>query len=276
MVVLNTVDATSMLTRPVRVAVLCSHRAPGLLHLLNCDAERGTAYDIVCCLTTEPTFAEEVRVERRGVPTLPHDIHEFYAARKARIAGTPGVRSAFDARTAQILRAFSPDLVVLAGYVYLLTEPMLAAFPRRILNLHFADLTLRTPGGEPGFPGTRAVRDALAAGCSETRATVHLVTAAMAAGPPIVRSWPFPVSPMVEDAGAWNATDMFNAYVFAHEQWMTRACAGPMWSAALHLVSRRDVDLDSPIPVRACAAPWELSRRGALIPPLVAAPAFAR
>ena len=67
----------------LRVAVLCSHRAPGLLHLLNADPDRGRAYDIVCCVTSETTFAEEVRVERRGVPTRSHDIRAFYDARRA-------------------------------------------------------------------------------------------------------------------------------------------------------------------------------------------------
>jgi folate-dependent phosphoribosylglycinamide formyltransferase PurN len=177
---------------PLRVAVLCSHRAPGLLHLLNADPDRGRTYDIVCCVTSESAFAEEVRVERRGVPMRSHDIRAFYDARKAPLARAPEVRAAFDAKTVDVLNTFSPDLVVLAGYLYLLSDPMLLAFSKRILNLHFADLTLRTPGGEPGFPGIRAVRDALAAGCTETRATVHLVDETVDAGPPLVRSWAFP------------------------------------------------------------------------------------
>jgi phosphoribosylglycinamide formyltransferase-1 len=263
--------------KPLRIAVLCSHRAPGLLHLLNCDTERGRSYDIVCCVTSETTFAEEVRVERRGVPTRSHRIHEFYEARQAPLGCAPEVRSAFDAGTVKILKAFSPDLVVLAGYLYLLTDPMLSAFPRRILNLHFADLTLRTPDGRPGFPGMRAVRDALAAGCTETRATVHLVDDGVDTGLPIVRSWAFPVSPMVDEAHAWNATDLLNAYAFAHEQWMMRACAGPLWSAALQLVTSQAVDLDRRAsPVGEPPASWELSRHGALMSPLAAPLALAR
>jgi phosphoribosylglycinamide formyltransferase-1 len=263
--------------KPLRIAVLCSHRAPGLLHLLNADPDRGRTFDIVCCVTSESTFAEEVRVERRGVPTRSHDIRAFYDARKAPLGHAPEVRAAFDAKTVDILKVYSPDLVLLAGYLYLLSDPMLSAFDKRILNLHFADLTLRTPGGGPGFPGIRAVRDALAAGCPETRATVHLVDETVDAGPPLVRSWAFPVSPMVEEAQAWAATDMLHAYAFAHEQWMMRACAGPLWSAALQLVTGRAIDLDRlPASTREAAAPWELSRRGALMPPLVAQPALAR
>ncbi|HMB79696.1 MAG TPA: formyltransferase family protein [Vicinamibacterales bacterium] len=266
-----------MLTRPLRVAVLCSHRAPGLLHLLNADPDRGRTFDIVCCVTSEATYAEEVRVERRGVPTRSHGIRAFYDARKAPIGRAPEIRSAFDAETVTLLKRFAPDLILTAGYLYLLTEPMLAAFRHRILNLHFADLMLRTPDGAPGFPGIRAVRDALAAGCADTRATVHLVDAGVDAGQPLVRSWPFPVSPMVEDAAAWTATDLLRAYTFAHEQWMMRACAGPLWSAALQLVTRRTIDLDRlAASVPDTVAPWELGRRGTLMPPLMAQLALAR
>jgi len=96
-----------MLT-PLRVAVLCSHRAPGLLHLLNADPDRGRNFEVVCCVTSESTFAEEVRVERRGVPTRSHDIRAFYDARQARLSAAPDVRAAFDADTARLLKPYSP------------------------------------------------------------------------------------------------------------------------------------------------------------------------
>jgi hypothetical protein len=70
---------------------------------------------------------------------------------------------------------------------------------------------------------------------------------------------------MVEEAQAWAATDMLHAYGFAHEQWMMRACAGPLWSAALQLVTGRAIDLDRlAASAQEAVMPWELSRRGAL------------
>jgi phosphoribosylglycinamide formyltransferase-1 len=254
-----------MLT-PLRVAVLCSHRAPGVMHLLNADPERGRTFEIVCCLTSESTFAEEVRVERRGVPTRSHDIRAFYGAREAALGAAPDVREAFDRETAAILKPFSPQLILTAGYLYVLSDPMLTAFPNRVLNLHFADLTRRTPDGQPEFPGIRAVAAALDAGCRETRATVHLATGTVDAGPPIVRSWPFPVSPMIEEAKEWTGTDLRRAYRFAHEHWMMRACSGPMWSAALALVTSGAVDLDRLASAGGGAARvWDLGRGGALM-----------
>jgi folate-dependent phosphoribosylglycinamide formyltransferase PurN len=258
------------LNHPMSVAVLCSHRAPGLLHLLNRDKDRGRLYDIVCVVTSERTFAEEVRVERRGVPVRPHPIAAFYEAREAPLYRSPAVRAEYDAATVEILKPFAPDVVVLDGYLYLATAPLLDAFTSRVINLHFSDLTLRLADGRPRFPGLRAVRDSLFAGRSDTRATVHLVDGDPDGGAPIVRSWAFPASPMVRDAKAWSAVDMFKAYAFAHQQWMMRAASGPLLSAALRLIASRQVNLEllaASDPAK--VAPWNLDERGTLTPPPV-------
>jgi phosphoribosylglycinamide formyltransferase-1 len=59
------------------------------------------------------------------------------------------------------------ELVVLAGYMHLLTEPFLRRFPERIVNVH--------PSLLPAFPGAHAIRDAVAAGADPTGVTVHYV-----------------------------------------------------------------------------------------------------
>jgi phosphoribosylglycinamide formyltransferase 1 len=257
--------------RPIRVAVLCSHRAPGLLYLLNRAPDRGVAYEVVCVVTSQQTFAEEVRVERRGIPTLAHPIREFYHARGASLYHDVLVREAYDAETFGIVEPYLPDLILLDGYQYLVTTPLLRTFARRIVNLHFGDLTLRLADGRPRFPGIRAVRDALASGCSETRATVHLVNEEAGGGPPIVRSWPFPVSRLVEDTRSPNAPEVFKAYTYAHQQWMMRTAAGPLMAATLRLVSTGTIDLDDLAGTGAAASsPWLLDQHGFLLAPEVA------
>jgi folate-dependent phosphoribosylglycinamide formyltransferase PurN len=228
---------------PIRVAVLCSHRAPGLMYLLNQCPDRGVTYEIVCCLTSEFTFAEEVRVERRGIPALVHPIEPFYEDRGAPLYRDMHVRAEYDAITAKRLEPFFPDLVVLDGYLYLVTAPLLKAFGPRIVNLHFSDLAIRRPDGGPAFPGLRAVHDAILAGRPETRATIHAVTEEADAGPPLVRSRPFPVSPLVGDLRPQGASDVLKAYVYAHQQWMMRTVSGPLLSAALRLIAIGAVDL---------------------------------
>ena len=73
------------------------------------------------------------------------------------------------------LREAGCELIVLAGYMRLVKEPMLAAWPGRIVNVH--------PSLLPAFPGLEAWRQALDAGVAETGCTVHLVDAGMDTGP---------------------------------------------------------------------------------------------
>jgi phosphoribosylglycinamide formyltransferase-1 len=255
--------------KSMTVAVLCSGRAPGLLHALSRDGRRDRAYQIVCCISSDAAFADLAQVERCGVPTHAHPIRRFYEERGASVCGDPAVRAEYDTQMADLLMPYSPDLVLLDGYLYLITAPLLTAFPGRILNLHFSDLTLRKPDGRPRFPGIRAVHDTLAAGLPETYATMHLVNAEPDDGAPILRSWPFPVSPMVTDALAWKATDLFKAYAYAHQEWMIGAAAGPMLVAALELVGAGVVDLTrlgtaEPHTI----APWQLDEHGHATAPM--------
>ena len=76
---------------------------------------------------------------------------------------------------AGVLRAHGVGLVVLAGYMRLLKEPLISAFPGRVINIH--------PSLLPKFPGLAAWRQALAAGETEAGCTVHRVDLGMDTGP---------------------------------------------------------------------------------------------
>jgi phosphoribosylglycinamide formyltransferase 1 len=254
--------------RPLRVAVLCSHRAPGLMYLLNRTPDRGASFEIACVVTSEDTFDEEVRVERRGIPTLVHSIRRFCEARGASVYHDLETRRAYDYATAKLLEPYFVDLILLDGYLYLVTKPLLNAFPNRIINLHFSDLTIRNDDGTPRFPGIRAVRDALSAGCAETRATAHLVNEFPDDGAPIVVSWPFAVSPFIGKLSTMGASNIFGSYVYAHQQWMMQAASGPLMAAALRLVSTGAVNLqDLARARRARVCPWQLDEQGSLLAP---------
>ena len=224
---------------PIRVAVLCSHRAPGLVHVLSRDRNRGSLYEIVCCVTSEATFAEEVRVERRGIPTIPHPIQHFYG-----VVGRPlrdlDARREYDERTVRKLAPYKPDLIVLSSYLYLLTEPMLDAFPDRIVNIHHSDLLARRPDGSPRYPGLRAVRDAILAGERETRASAHIVDAEIDAGQVLLRSWPFPVPEVARWATLRQASDVLRSVAFAQTEWMLRSVWGPMIARSIEMMACGD------------------------------------
>jgi phosphoribosylglycinamide formyltransferase 1 len=88
-------------------------------------------------------------------------------------------REARDTTMAAWLEERGARWIVLAGYMHLLRPVFLDRFPGRVINVHPALL--------PDFPGTHAIEDALAAGVSETGATVHYVDEGVDSGPVIVQ-----------------------------------------------------------------------------------------
>ncbi len=106
----------------------------------------------------------------------------------------PATRRAYDERLADVLAVFAPDLVVLAGWMLLLSPQFLARFPGRVINVHPAllpenggDVVETNRGAIPALRGAYAVRDALRAGLPLTGATVHVVTDDLDAGPVLLR-----------------------------------------------------------------------------------------
>ena len=77
------------------------------------------------------------------------------------------------------IQFFKPDLVVLAGFMRILPAEFVAALSPRLINLH--------PSLLPLYPGAHAVRDALAAGATETGTTMHVVDAGVDSGPVIAQ-----------------------------------------------------------------------------------------
>lgn len=84
-------------------------------------------------------------------------------------------RAARDQAMAEWLIAQGVELVVLAGYMHILTPAFLDRFPTRVINVH--------PSLLPAFPGAHAVEDQLAAGVAEAGVTVHIVDEGVDTGP---------------------------------------------------------------------------------------------
>ena len=149
-------------------------------------------------------------MERRGVPCVPHSMARF--SREKRVSRRDlAARAEYDRETHALLQPYHPDLLLLDGYLLLVTEPLLDAYRGLIINVHHADLLRRTADGAVAYPGLRAVRDAFLAGETETRATAHLVTERLDDGPVLLRSWAFPVPPIVAWALERDAGDVLRA-----------------------------------------------------------------
>jgi folate-dependent phosphoribosylglycinamide formyltransferase PurN len=222
---------------PLRVAVLTSTAGPRLRHLLAADPNRGSSHRFVCGVVNDVDSGADDLLAEHDVPVERHDIHDFYEERGADLSDLD-VREEFDDRLASTVEEYDPDLVLLVGYLHVLTHPFVARFHPRILNCHHGDLTVRDAAGSPLYTGLNAVEDAIRNSEAATRETVHVATEDVDAGPVVVRSPPFEVNrPLVEDALARGDDAVLDAYVYAHRRWMAAAGGGPALAAAIELVA---------------------------------------
>jgi phosphoribosylglycinamide formyltransferase 1 len=132
---------------------------------------------------------------RLPVVAVASNTRDAHALALARAAGIQTATFSLDCHADRIerdlvmatwLEKHGVELVVLAGYMHLLTKPFLDRFPGQIVNVH--------PSLLPEFPGTHAVEDAIAAGVEETGVTVHLVDEGIDTGP-ILAQEAVPVAP---------------------------------------------------------------------------------
>jgi len=109
---------------------------------------------------------------------------EYAAGRGIATAIVPhrdyATREAFDAALAQAIDGFRPDLVVLAGFMRMLTEGFVLRYQGRLLNIH--------PSLLPAFPGLDTHARALAAGVKLHGCSVHFVTAELDHGPIVIQA----------------------------------------------------------------------------------------
>ena len=90
-----------------------------------------------------------------------------------------GLREAFDAELANVVDAYAPDVVALAGFMRILGDGFVRRFEGRLVNVH--------PSLLPAFTGSHTHRRAIAAGCKLAGATVHFVTPQLDFGPIIAQ-----------------------------------------------------------------------------------------
>jgi phosphoribosylglycinamide formyltransferase 1 len=168
-----------------RIAVLASGSGTNLQALLDATACDTLLAEVAVVVSDRPGAGALQRAAAAGVAavSLPLADHR-----------DPVAREAYDRRLAEVLRAFAPDLIVLAGWMLIFTPSFLETFPRRVVNVHPALLpddggaeVLTSHGRLPALRGPRAVRDALKRRLPVTGATVHYVTTTVDSGPVILR-----------------------------------------------------------------------------------------
>lgn len=145
----------------MRAAVLVSGGGTNLQALIDARDELGAELRVVVSNRAD-AFALE-RARRAGIEAVCLSHKEF------------ATREDFDRALRDALLARGVELVVLAGFMRVLTTAFLDAFPDRVINVHPALL--------PAFPGVDAQAQALAYGAKVTGCTVHLVDAGVDTGP---------------------------------------------------------------------------------------------
>jgi phosphoribosylglycinamide formyltransferase-1 len=169
-----------------RVAVLISGSGSNLQALL--DAELGA--QIVLVASDRPSAQGLQRGLRHGVATA---CVPLTAERRA--DGSLD-RASWERRLADVVAAFTPDLIVLAGFMRVLSAEFLARFPDRVINQHPALLpegggatVLSDSGIElPALRGAHVVAEALARGLPLTGCTIHRVTPIVDDGPVLAQA----------------------------------------------------------------------------------------
>jgi len=132
---------------------------------------------------------------RLTITAVASNRRDAYALIRGREAGIPTATFSLDCHVdrterdlvmATWLEEHGVELVVLAGYLHLLTAPFLDRFPGRVVNVH--------PSLLPAFPGAHAIADALSAGVATTGVTVHYVDEGLDTGA-VIRQEPVRVDP---------------------------------------------------------------------------------
>jgi len=151
-----------------RLAIVISGRGSNLQAFIDACNSGQIDADIALVLSNRPEAGGLAKARDAGIATTCID-HREYATREA-----------FDAAMVDCLQAVNPDLVILAGFMRILTPVFIDAFAGRLLNIH--------PSLLPKYPGLHTHQRALDAGDTMAGVTVHFVTAELDGGPPVIQA----------------------------------------------------------------------------------------
>jgi len=157
-----------MAEKLLNIGVLVSGSGTNLQSIIDACAAGKLKGRVACVISNKADAFALERARRAGIPAL-HLDHRAYAGREA-----------YDDAVVATLREFQVELVVLAGFMRIITPVLLDAFPMSVMNIHPALL--------PAFPGLHAQRQALEYGVKFTGCTVHFVDAGTDTGPIIIQA----------------------------------------------------------------------------------------
>jgi phosphoribosylglycinamide formyltransferase 1 len=150
------------------IVILISGRGSNMEAIVQACATEGWPAQVTAVISSRHDAAGLQFARARGIATAVVD-HKSFADREA-----------FDAELSRVVRRYAPDVVVLAGFMRILTPGFVRQFEGRMVNVH--------PSLLPAFTGLHTHRRAIEAGCKLAGATVHFVTAELDHGPIIAQA----------------------------------------------------------------------------------------
>jgi phosphoribosylglycinamide formyltransferase-1 len=159
---------TDAATPRLPIVVLISGRGSNLQSIIDAAAGGELPIEIRAVISNRPDAAGLGRAAQAGIPVAVVDHTTF------------GNRKDFDRALAACIDRYQPGLVVLAGFMRLLTVDFVGHYRGRMLNIH--------PSLLPDFPGLDTHRRVLEAGCREHGASIHFVTEQMDGGPVVLQA----------------------------------------------------------------------------------------
>ena len=159
-------------TQPVRLGVLASGRGSNLQAIIDAIETGALHARIVVVVSNKREAPALDRARRHGITEVFLDPKPF--------SGRPDTREAYDRALLDVLQKHEAELVLLAGYMKIVTSVLIQAYPHRIMNIHPALL--------PAFPGLDVQQKALDYGVKVSGCTVHFVTEGVDEGPIIVQA----------------------------------------------------------------------------------------
>jgi len=197
---------------PMRVVVLVSGGGTNLQSLLDAGWTGALgAAEIVGVVSNKPGVRALERAATAGVAARVVD-HRGFAE-----------RAAFDSALKAEVQSLGADLVVLAGFMRVLTETFLAGFEDRVINIH--------PSLLPAFPGVKAQAQALHYGVKITGCTVHFVDAGLDSGAIISQA----AVPVLDD----DTEESLQARILAEEHRLLPAAVADLAAGRLRREGRR-------------------------------------
>lgn len=159
-------------TTSLRMAVLASGRGSNLQAIIDAIDKGQVRAQIVAVISNKKEAVALERARKHGITDIFVDPKPF--------AGRPDSREAYDRSLLEILQQHKVELVLLAGYMKIVTAVLVDAYVNRMMNIH--------PSLLPSFPGLDVQKKAIDWGCKLAGCTVHFVTEGVDEGPIIIQA----------------------------------------------------------------------------------------